>query len=124
MAKFGRSRERSSRSDSRDSFPKRENKSRTFEESHNRRDRGDRRFSGRESSRNSRNRRDFEMTKVICSSCGEECEVPFKPTTSKPVYCDACFAKKGKDSPNNPSNRDLEIINEKLNKIMRALDIE
>ncbi|MBU1205215.1 MAG: hypothetical protein KKE93_04885 [Nanoarchaeota archaeon] len=64
------------------------------------------------------------MTKVICSSCGAECEVPFKPTSNKPVYCNDCFAKKGKVSSDRVPNRDLEIINEKLDKIMKALDIK
>lgn len=32
-----------------------------------------------------------EMFKTVCSSCGKECEVPFKPTNGKPVYCSACF---------------------------------
>ena len=40
-------------------------------------------------------RRDFsrpqEMHKAICSNCGKECEVPFKPTGSKPVFCRDCF---------------------------------
>lgn len=32
-----------------------------------------------------------EMFKTVCSSCGKECEVPFKPTNGKPVYCSECF---------------------------------
>ncbi|UCC91698.1 MAG: DNA-directed RNA polymerase [Candidatus Aenigmatarchaeota archaeon] len=42
-------------------------------------------------------RRDFrprEMHKTICSECGKECEVPFKPTEGRPVYCRDCLAKK------------------------------
>ena len=35
-----------------------------------------------------------EMHKAICADCGEECEVPFKPTQSRPVYCRDCFAKR------------------------------
>ena len=35
-----------------------------------------------------------EMHKAICSECGVECEVPFKPTEGKPVFCRECFAKK------------------------------
>ena len=81
-----------------------------------------RRDSGRGSSRFSRDRRPVEMTKVVCSSCGVECTVPFKPTSSKPVYCNDCFSKKGKGSSN--SSGDLDKINEKLDKIMKALDIE
>ena len=34
-----------------------------------------------------------EMHKAICSECGNECEVPFKPTEGKPVYCKECFMK-------------------------------
>ena len=40
-------------------------------------------------------RRDFdgprEMHKATCSECGKECEVPFKPTEGKPVYCKDCY---------------------------------
>ncbi|MBU0457192.1 MAG: hypothetical protein KKD75_03535 [Nanoarchaeota archaeon] len=64
------------------------------------------------------------MTRVICSSCGTRCEVPFKPTSSKPVYCSDCFVKKEKASSDKFSDKDFDIINEKLNKIMRALDIK
>jgi CxxC-x17-CxxC domain-containing protein len=65
------------------------------------------------------------MTDVICSTCGKDCQVPFKPTSSKPVYCDDCFSKKEKGgSSRGPSNKDLEVINEKLDKIMAALKIE
>ena len=42
-------------------------------------------------------RRDFgprEMHKAVCSECGQECEVPFKPTEGKPVYCKDCYRKK------------------------------
>jgi CxxC-x17-CxxC domain-containing protein len=32
-----------------------------------------------------------EMTKVTCSDCGIETEVPFKPTEGRPVYCRDCL---------------------------------
>lgn len=32
------------------------------------------------------------MHSAICSSCGKSCEVPFRPTGDKPVYCRDCFA--------------------------------
>ena len=35
-----------------------------------------------------------EMHKAVCSECKQECEVPFKPTEGKPVYCKECFAKR------------------------------
>ena len=34
-----------------------------------------------------------EMHKAICADCGKECEVPFKPTGERPVYCRECFGK-------------------------------
>tara|TARA_Y100000310_G_C20670871_1_gene810212 strand:+ start:645 stop:809 length:165 start_codon:yes stop_codon:yes gene_type:complete len=35
-----------------------------------------------------------EMHKATCSECGQDCEVPFKPTEGKPVYCRDCFRKR------------------------------
>ena len=37
-----------------------------------------------------------EMHKATCSECGKECEVPFKPTEGKPVYCKECYRSKRK----------------------------
>lgn len=37
-----------------------------------------------------------EMHKAICADCGEECEVPFKPSGDRPVYCRECFRKRRK----------------------------
>lgn len=34
-----------------------------------------------------------EMHKAVCSDCGAECEVPFKPAEGKPVRCQDCFRK-------------------------------
>ena len=36
---------------------------------------------------------DREMHKATCSECKKECEVPFKPTDGRPVYCKDCFKK-------------------------------
>ena len=35
-----------------------------------------------------------EMHKVTCSDCKKECEVPFKPSGDRPVYCKDCFSKR------------------------------
>ena len=32
-----------------------------------------------------------EMFEATCSSCGKEAQVPFRPTSGKPVYCSDCF---------------------------------
>ena len=34
-----------------------------------------------------------EMHKAVCADCGNECEVPFKPSEDRPVYCRDCFQK-------------------------------
>lgn len=88
---------------------------------------------------------DRQMFKTICSKCGKECEVPFKPTGSKPVYCRDCFRTmrdsdsgssygrgSGKPSFDN-SNRgssypqykeQFEALNIKLDKILKLLNPE
>lgn len=55
----------------------------------------------RDSSRSRFNRNDSrsqsgprEMHKAVCAECGAECEVPFKPTEGKPVYCKECYRNK------------------------------
>jgi len=35
-----------------------------------------------------------ETHKAVCTDCGNECEVPFKPDPSRPVYCRECWAKR------------------------------
>ena len=36
-----------------------------------------------------------QLHETICSDCGKRCQVPFKPTTEKPVYCNDCFQNHG-----------------------------
>jgi CxxC-x17-CxxC domain-containing protein len=38
-------------------------------------------------------RSDRQMHSTTCSDCGKSCEVPFKPSGSKPVYCSNCFQR-------------------------------
>ena len=33
-----------------------------------------------------------EMFTVTCADCGRETQVPFRPTSGRPVYCNDCFA--------------------------------
>ncbi|MBI3615596.1 MAG: DNA-directed RNA polymerase [Candidatus Omnitrophica bacterium] len=35
-----------------------------------------------------------EMHKATCGDCQKECEVPFKPSGDRPVYCKECFSKR------------------------------
>lgn len=44
-----------------------------------------------------------EMFKATCAECGRPCEVPFRPSGDRPVYCKDCFAAMG---PQERGNRD------------------
>lgn len=49
--------------------------------------------------------RERTFTQAICADCNKKCEVPFKPSAGRPVYCSECFSKrKGGGSFN--GNRD------------------
>lgn len=41
-----------------------------------------------------RNRGQVTMHQTVCDQCGKSCEVPFRPTEGKPVYCNVCFGSK------------------------------
>ena len=34
-----------------------------------------------------------QMHSAVCSTCGAQTQVPFKPDPTKPVYCRDCFKK-------------------------------
>ena len=38
-----------------------------------------------------RDRGPREMFTATCSNCGKDAQVPFRPTSGKPVYCSDCF---------------------------------
>lgn len=88
-------------------------------------DRGSDRFNRSSGGFNRRSgRRDEKMMhQVICDGCGKECEVPFKPTAGKPVYCSNCFKSKGKNSK--PSQydckQDIIKLNEKIDLILEIV---
>lgn len=48
-----------------------------------------------------------EKFQAICSECGSNCEVPFRPSGSKPVFCDTCF--RGHDSAPRSFGRDRDF---------------
>jgi len=66
-------------------------------------DRGNSFSRGRDSNRGSRdsNRGGFrggnsgprELHSAVCSDCGVETQVPFKPTEGRPVYCRDCLPR-------------------------------
>ena len=84
----------------------------------------DSRRSGRDSDRPERGdfRKEVEMHSATCDKCGARCEVPFRPSGSKPVYCSDCFRKGESVESRSPDhNKEFDIINEKLDRILEAL---
>lgn len=45
----------------------------------------------RKANRNSGEHRTREMFTVVCADCGVETQVPFQPTSDRPVYCRECY---------------------------------
>ena len=61
----------------------------------------------------SRDRRSFgdrdsrrpSLHDAVCDKCGKDCQVPFRPSGDKPVYCSDCFDKKGGSDSNRSRDR-------------------
>lgn len=88
-------------------------------------DGGSRDFGSRDFSRE----KTFEkkMFKAICESCGDTCEVPFKPVEGKSVFCDACFRGNDKPAKSKEGNggdnyqEQFAALNTKLDELIRLL---
>lgn len=81
-----------------------------------------------------------EMHHAICDECGKSCEVPFRPSSNKPVYCSDCFEKKGgnsrsvsndgrrtdsRDRANDAGQKlasEMKVLNDKLDRILELLE--
>ena len=47
------------------------------------------------------------MHKAVCDECQKSCEVPFRPSSDKPIYCNDCFSgKRGNEAPRREFNND------------------
>jgi CxxC-x17-CxxC domain-containing protein len=44
----------------------------------------------------SRGGSDREMFPAVCSACGKDTMVPFRPSNDKPVYCKDCFQSRSR----------------------------
>ncbi len=54
------------------------------------------------------------LHKAICADCKKACEVPFKPSGERPVYCKDCFSKRKRGGPftamsNNAPRADMSV---------------
>ena len=87
-------------------------------------------FGGRSNFRNRDDRERPEMHEVTCDKCKKQCEVPFRPTAGKPVFCSDCFKTQdrprdnfdSRDSQSGISQEQFKQINIKLDKIIEFLD--
>jgi CxxC-x17-CxxC domain-containing protein len=66
---------------------------------------------------------DKRMFDATCNTCGKRFELPFRPTRDKPVYCNECFDRGGKntDKPTNQYKDQFDMLNSKLDKILKVL---
>ncbi len=42
------------------------------------------------------------MYTAICADCGKSCEVPFKPSACRPVYCKGCYSARRNNGSSAP----------------------
>lgn len=64
-----------------------------FEKANPRDSRPHNRYNSKNSYRGS-DRRSNRMYDAVCDNCGKNCEVPFQPSSDKPIYCNECFGNK------------------------------
>jgi len=67
---------------------------------------------------------DKQMHEATCAKCGQSCQVPFQPRPGKDVFCNACFGKSapsGNRGGGQIDNKQLEMLNSKLDKILKIL---
>lgn len=79
-----------------------------------------------------RDREEKQMFSAVCDQCGQECEVPFKPSSNKPIFCSKCFEAKNNNGGRKNSGEcncgcgdlkaDIEALNKKLDKIISILE--
>jgi len=88
--------------------------------------------------RRGRDSRPKKMYNAVCSSCGNDCQVPFNPTGDRPVYCSDCFEANGgksrqssdrspgrrsrSSSYSGPNQQSIENLTRKVDQINAKLD--
>ncbi|PIT86721.1 MAG: hypothetical protein COU33_01590 [Candidatus Magasanikbacteria bacterium CG10_big_fil_rev_8_21_14_0_10_43_6] len=69
-------------------------------------------------------RGDKQMHPAVCTTCGDRCEVPFRPTGDKPIYCSNCFGKSdtgARGKGGDQFKEQFNTLNYKLDKILSIL---
>lgn len=66
-----------------------------------------------------------KMFPAVCDQCGNDCELPFKPMSDKPVFCSDCFVKEDKPKKGWADYKaEFEALNAKLDLIIKHLGIK
>lgn len=115
---------------------------------YNRDDRGGNRSFGRRDFGNSsygHSEGPREMFKAVCGKCGKDCEVPFRPSGNRPVFCSQCFENSRGEGdsrnfsdrgPSRPTyqprpvesrpqnNEQMDVLNRKLDRIIDMLTVK
>jgi len=82
-----------------------------------------------------------QMHHAVCDECGNDCEVPFRPSGDKPIYCSSCFEKREGGSPRRSTRRgggpssfvksdntnkklleQVNALNSKLDRILKVME--
>jgi len=88
--------------------------------------------------------RDRVMHQAVCDQCGKPCELPFRPTGDRPVYCSSCFEGKretggrsdrfsknkfsgqktdfGSKGNNDELKKQLVMLNGKMDQLIKAVE--
>ena len=68
---------------------------------------------------------DKQMHDAVCDKCGADCQVPFRPTAGKPIFCDNCFEKtssrSGAPRDGGDASKEIKLLNEKMDKLIELL---
>jgi CxxC-x17-CxxC domain-containing protein len=83
-----------------------------------------------------------EMHSAVCDKCGKNCEVPFRPSGDKPIYCSDCFERKNGGSSERSGRRpprgsgfgktdntnkqlldQVSSLNSKLDRILKVIEL-
>ncbi|HTL47759.1 MAG TPA: CxxC-x17-CxxC domain-containing protein [Verrucomicrobiae bacterium] len=68
-------------------------------------------------------RRERVMYQAVCADCKKSCEVPFKPSESRAVYCKECWAlRKSGHAPQDPDMRSKVSPERKAQYMPPAMD--
>ncbi len=73
-----------------------------------------------------------QMHEAICDQCGKTCEVPFRPTGEKPVYCNDCFGGSAKSEGRDFGRKSFSgdrgaaapmVEDKRIDNVQRQLDV-